>query len=164
MSPDYQYYKPLLEPVAEEFGIPQIVLAAVVQAESSFRADAFRHEPQFWVRYMKKNDLYKDLNPRRYSSSYGLMQPMWVVAVEEGLDPEMPPEVLFQPEQSLYYGAKRLAGCLQWATTYDANEKDTLLSGLAAYNGGRNSSQAPPNPRNVKYALRVWKYMEELSV
>ncbi len=109
MNPDYNYYKPFVETAAESFDLNPLLVASVVQTESNFRADAFRHEPQFWARYMKPSQEYKSLNPRRYSSSYGLMQPMWVVAVEEGLDRDLPPEVLFQPEQSLYYGCKRLA-------------------------------------------------------
>ena len=163
MSPDYAHYKPLIETIAIVQGLDALLIAAVVQTESSFRADAFSHEPQFWARYMKPSPKYAHLHPRRYSSSYGLMQPMWVVAVEEGFSPALPPEHLFVPELSLEYGCKRLKRCLEWAATFGANEKDTLLSGLSAYNGGRNSAQRPPNPRNIKYALRVWQHLTDVA-
>lgn len=163
MNPDYTYYRPLISNVAVRTQLDPSLVAAVVWTESNFRADAFRHEPQFWKRYMATSPAYKHLHPRRYSSSYGLMQPMWVTAVEEGFDPNRPPEDLFSPELSLTYGCKRLRGCLNWAMKFQAPEKDALLAGLAAYNGGRNSANAPPNPRNIKYALRVWQHLTELA-
>ena len=163
MSPEYKYYKTVITAAAEAQGLDPILVGAVAQTESSCRTDAFRHEPQFWLRYMKPSPKYAHLNPRRYSSSYGLMQPMWVVAVEEGFDPSLPPEHLFVPELSLEYGCKRLKKCLEWADGHSGTAKDRLLSGLAAYNGGRNSAQAPPNPRNIKYALKVWSYVQELT-
>ena len=163
MNTEYLQYKPLIETVATRHNLNPLVVGAVVWTESSFKADAFRHEPQFWVRYMKPSAKYQHLHPRRYASSYGLLQPMWVVAVEEGLDPTKPPETLFVPEESLEYGCRRLARCLAWASAFGAPDKDTILSGLAAYNGGRNSAQAPPNPKNIKYSLRVWQYIQELG-
>ena len=163
MSPDLKHFKAAIEAISTAQGVEWCLMAAVVQAESGFRADAFRHEPAFWARYMKKTPQYGGLNPRRYASSYGLAQVMWVVAVEEGFDATLPPEHLFVPELSLDYGCKRLKRCLDWASKFvDATEKGRLLSALAAYNGGRNSAQTPPNPRNIKYALRVWGFLQEL--
>ena len=164
MNTEFGRYRPLIEAVATQHGLPPLLVAAVAQRESAFKADAFRHEPQFWVRYMKSSPQYHHLHPRRYASSYGLMQPMWVVAVEEGLDQARPPEVLFVPEESLEYGCRRLRKCLDWAKQFvGASEKEALLSGLAAYNGGRNAANKPPNPRNIAYALRVWQHMIELG-
>ena len=162
MNPEYLRYRPLIEVAAHQHGLEAPLVAAVCQTESAFRTDAFRHEPQFYARYMAKNAKYKDLHPRRYSSSYGLMQVMWVVAVEDGFDPARPPEHLFIPDLGLTFGCRRLKRCLTWAQQFEASEKDRLLSGLAAYNGGANSSQAPPNPRNIKYALRVWQHLQAL--
>ena len=161
-NPEYLPYKPLIEAVAAKHSLGGPLVAAVCRTESNFRTDAFRHEPQFWRRYMAKNPVYKSLHPRRYSSSYGLMQPMWVVAVENGLDRTLPPEHLFVPDIGLEFGCRRLKRCVAWAQQFGASEKDTLISALAAYNGGANSSQAPPNPRNIKYALRVWQHLQEL--
>ena len=163
MNPDYAYYKPLIEQAAATHGLNPVLVAAVCQTESSFRTDAFRHEQQFWVRYMAKNPKYSHLNPRRYSSSYSLGQVMWVVAVEEGLDPKLPPEHLFIPEVGLEYACRKLKKCLTWAKQFGAGEKDTILAALAGYNGGCNSSQAPPNPRNIKYALKVWTALQALA-
>ena len=163
MSPEYKHYASVIADTATRHSLEPILIAAIAQTESSCRADAFRHEPGFWKRYMAKSAQYAHLNPRRYSSSYGLMQPMWLVAIEEGLDPALPPETLFIPEQSLEFGCRRFAKCLAWAQRFGAPEKDMLLSALAAYNGGRNASNAPPNPRNIKYALKAWSYVEELA-
>ena len=163
MSPESKYYRAVIEAAAARHALSPALVMAVVQTESSFRADAFRHEPQFWIRYMQKNPLYKDLNPRRYASSYGLAQPLWVVAVEEGFDAALPPEHLFVPETGLEFGCRRLKRCLDWAAAFGASEKDTLLSACAAYNGGRNSAQQPPAPRNIKYSLTVWKHLQELT-
>lgn len=154
----------MVNDVAVKQGLLPLIVAAVCQTESNYRADAFRHEPQFWLRYMAKNPAYAALHPRRYSSSYGLMQVMWVAAVEDGHDATLPPESLFVPEVGLVAGCRRLKRCIDWARQFrTVSDKDRLLGALAAYNGGMNSSQAPPNPRNIKYALRVWQHLQELS-
>ena len=163
MNAEYQQYQPLINTAADAHGLDAILLAALVWTESNFKADAFHHEPQVWSRTMKPSAHYGHLSPRRYSSRYGLTQLLWLTAVESGLDPAAPPETLFIPEISLDYGGRHLRACLDWAATFPGTDKERLLSAVAAFREGRNGAQAPPNPRNIAYSLRVWQHMQELA-
>ena len=163
MTTEYQHYQPLIHTVADEIGLDPVLIAALIQTESNFKADAFTHDPQFFARTMKPSVKYGHLHPRRYGSRYGLMQLLWMEAVEDGLDPDSPPECLFVPEVNVPLGAARLRNCLDWAALRAVTSKEMILSGLAAYKSGRNSAQAPPNPKNIAYSLRVWQQMVELA-
>lgn len=145
-----------IQAAASKHGLDPILVEAIVVRESAGNADAFRFERDFWNRLMKPQAKYRGLNPRRYSSSYGLMQPMWAVAVERGFSPDLAPELLFVPEQSLESGCRQLR-MLQdkMALTYPlASAPDRLLASLASYNGG---FQGPDNlrPANKAYAQAV---------
>lgn len=92
---------------------PSLLLAFVWQ-ESAGRADAFRHEPAFWDRYLKGKPEWTrgythpvlDTWRRRVSSSYGLLQIMPATAAWMGWPADSDPEMLFRPSVNLYYGAK----------------------------------------------------------
>ena len=149
---------------ANAAGLDPILVEALVVQESSGNADAFRFEPDFWNRYLKNNPKYRGLNPRRVSSSYGLMQVMFCriwedkIASNDGYAPEM----LFVPEINLGVGCGLLKELLDWAhtRTVPAEISDPRIYeriALAAYNGGRGGNDPAKNwpLRNGKYADQV---------
>ncbi len=129
-------YRPSIEFAASEYGVDPDLLEALVVTESLGRADAFRHEPQFWERYLKGTPEYEGKNPRRYASSYGLVQIMYPTAVQYGLSPQTEPEMLFLPDLNLHYGAKILAALLR-------RYRGDVEKALQAYNGGPGSVGSP---------------------
>lgn len=134
-----------------------VLVEAIVVKESNGNADAFRFEPAFWNRYLKPNKLYVGKNPRRVSSSYGLLQIMYPVAVERGYPPDLHPELLFVPETALDYGCRQLRYLIDWADEWpDLPEAVRLASAVAAYNGGKGGNRPTDQPnRNANYAKGV---------
>lgn len=150
-------YVDLIRKVAAEFKLDPVLVEAIVVQESSGNADAFRFEPGFYNRYIKPKGLFVGQNPRRVSSSYGLMQVMYPTALEHGYPKEYPPERLFEPELALRTGCAVLRRLLDWADTFPAAKPEKRLSAaLASYNGGRGSN-TPDNEilRNGVYAREV---------
>lgn len=113
---------------ARDWDLDPDLVKAVVMQESSGRADAFRHEPEFWKRYCEGNPRWEGWEPRRVASSYGLMQVMYPTAIASGFRGE--PEELFQIRVNLQVGCRVLAELLHWA-------KGAEAVALAAYNGGK---------------------------
>lgn len=160
--PELKWYRTEIEQAAKEHGLDPFVVAGVVLAESGGLTHSYRFEPQFWKRYrLAEQPFYSEQNPRRWSASYGLLQIMATTAREQGHTGL--PEDLFQPACGLRFGCKYLKACFEWAAKWQAGDKDTLISALAAYNGGRSSAQKPPNPVNAPYALRVLTHLESLA-
>lgn len=122
------------------------LVEAVVITESSGKTSAYRFEPAFWLHYMANKPEWKGANPERVSSSYGLMQVMYQVALELGYK-EAAPEYLFIPEVGLNWGCAKLRSLLDWS-------KDNVEQALAAYNGGKGGNSTPPY-RNEKYVKKV---------
>lgn len=150
-------YYDLIKKVAAEFKLDPVLVEAIVVQESAGNADAFRFEPMFYNRYIKPKGLYPGQNPRRVSSSYGLMQVMYTVAVEHGYPPDAPPEGLFEPETAIRTGCKVLRRLLDWADTFPGvNPEKRLSAALASYNGGRGGNKPTDAMlRNGKYATEV---------
>ena len=155
----FRFYKDDIKRVALQHSLDPYVVAAVSWQESAFNTDAYRFEPGFWNRYLKTKEQYRQLNPRRVSASYGLMQVMYPLVLEDDLtdNDALPPEHLFVPEYGLQTGCRHLAACLQWAASFGTNPDRITQSALAAYNGGRSSDNRPTSPllRNGKYATEV---------
>ena len=148
-------YTALIAQTASEHDLDPNLFEALVICESAGRADAFRFEPQFAVRYHIAQK-FPQWPVRAVASSYGLTQIMCSTAYELGWrDPC--PEYLFIPEVNLYWGAHYLRLCFDWAAAFNAPESDTLRGALCSYNAGRNSNTSPLNPRpsNVAYSVRV---------
>lgn len=140
-------YRKDIEVVASLRQIDPDLVEAIVLVESSGQADAFRHEPGFWKKYLADNPRYAGKNPRRVSSSYGLMQIMYPTAVDLGFRHD--PEMLFLPGVNLDYGTKYLKSLLTWA---DGN----VERAVRAYNGGKGGANKPitaPYWRKVQKAL-----------
>lgn len=152
---------------AEATQLDPLLVEAVVVKESSGNTDAFRFEPDFWNRYLKPKALYAGLNPRRVSSSYGLMQIMYPVAVERGYGQSTPPEAMFVPEIGLKWGCEHLKYLFRWANGTEfagSTPQDRLLAVLASYNGGRGGNKPTDHPkRNEVYARGVLKNLDILK-
>jgi soluble lytic murein transglycosylase-like protein len=149
------YYKEILA-AAEKHQLDPILVEAVVVRESSGNADGFRFEKDFWNRYLKPNRLYSGRNPRRVSSSYGLMQVMFSTAVDRGFGVDLAPELLFLPENSLEYGCRHLRYLTDkmLAKYPSVSPYERTVAILASYNGGFQGPDAL-RPRNKEYALGV---------
>lgn len=160
-----RYWKEIVEAAAVEKLDPLLVESVVVQ-ESGGNTDAFRFERQFYNRYLKAHKLYQGQNPRRISSSYGLMQLMLPVAHERGYDPTHPPEMLFIPEIGLRWGCRHLAYLKEWADTGwpQVPVEQRIRATLASYNGGRGSNKPTDTPlRNRSYAEAVLRLYDQLQ-
>lgn len=151
-------YKKEIDAAAAKWGLDPILVEAVVVQESGGNTDAFRFEPMFWNRYLKANPRYRGLNPRRVSSSYGLMQCLYSRILEDKIadNDAWAPELLFIPENGLDIGCGFLAQLLQWANGLTVAPILALSAALAAYNGGRGGNRPMDIPlRNGKYAREV---------
>jgi soluble lytic murein transglycosylase-like protein len=126
-------YRSEIEAAASVARLNPDLVEAVVMIESSGRADAFRYEPDFYVRYLQGKAEWARWIPRRASSSYGLMQLMFPTARQIGFSGE--PEELFVPKINLYWGCKLLAKLIAWA-------KGNETKALAAFNGGQAGYKA----------------------
>lgn len=150
---------------AAKHGLDPVLVEAVVTQESSGDTDGFRFERDFFNRYIRPKNLFPGMNPRRVSSSYGLMQVMYPVAVERGFDSKWAPELLFVPETGLDFGCRQLKMLVDWAEGFDATPENRLKAVLASYNGGRGSNKPTDSPlRNAGYANSVLKHYVALKV
>lgn len=139
-------YRKDIETAAKAHGVDADLLEALVMTESSGQADAFRFEPAYYKRYLAGNPEYKDANPRRVASSYGLCQIMYPTARQYGFG-SLVPETLFLPGINLDYGARILAHLI---TRCDG---DTVAA-LAAYNGGLGGIGKPVPTEYARKVLR----------
>ena len=162
--PGLRFFVAEIEAAAQAHTLDPQVVAAIVLQESSACTDAFRHEKDFWNRYLKRLPEWNTLNPRRTSSSYGLMQIMLPVAVERGFPKSQDPEILFQPTLGLEYGCRHLRYLIdRMAVKYpQASEADRLQAVLASYNGGFQGPDAL-RPNNKKYALNVLQLLRAIT-
>ena len=154
-----------IQRIATVEGVDPNLVEGIVLTESSGNADAFRFEPLFWNRYLKSKSEWIGRNPRRVSSSYGLMQIMYPVALERGYDPKNPPELLFVPDMGLRYGCRQLRWLQDWAEGFpQATPAKRLQAALASYNGGRGgNSPTDAILRNEVYARKVLSAVAKLD-
>jgi soluble lytic murein transglycosylase-like protein len=157
-----RFYKALIVETARKYQLDPVLIAAMSWQESSLQTDAYRFEPDFWNRYLKPKPEYRDLNPRRVSASYGLLQVMYCRVHEDKLtdNDALPPEHLFVPELGLDTGCALFAELLGWAKarTIPAGIRTTPeFIALCAYNGGRGGNDPAKNwpLRNASYARGV---------
>ena len=150
----YLFYREAIVAAATAYGLDPNLLAAVVWQESAFRADAFRHEPAFWTRYLAGKPEWAGSNPRVVSSSYGLCQVMYPTAIQLGFSRAHPAEWLFVPSTNLALGARYLRDLITWAGV-----RGVALA-LAAYNGGKGNARAPIPTR---YATEVLAKLATLT-
>jgi hypothetical protein len=151
------WYRDMIQEAAEFHDLDWKLVEALVRVESSGNADAFRFEPKFWSRYLAKKDEWKGCNPRRVSSSYGLMQIMYVTATERGYTGE--PEELFIPEVNLHWGCTHLKYLIQWAREFkDVTPARQMEAAVASWNGGRGGNK----PTDT--LLRSGQYVKKVGI
>lgn len=166
-------YKTEIDAAAAKWELDPLLVEAIVVQESSGNTDAFRFEPNFWNRYLKNNPKYRHLNPRRVSSSYGLMQVMYCRLLEDRIasNDTWAPELLFVPAYGLDIGCGLLRELLDWAGALEpivlpkGSEYTPLMAALAAYNGGRGGNDPRKNwpLRNASYAKAVLAKRTQLA-
>ena len=146
----FRFYRDQIARIAREYGLDPALVAAMCWKESAFTSDAFRFEPDFWNRYLKGNPLYRHLNPRRVSSSYGLMQVMYCRLLEDKIkeNDTAEPETLFLPEVNLRMGCAFFVELQTWAKARvipaTVSTSPDFIA-LAAYNGGRGGNDPAKN-------------------
>lgn len=144
-------HRAAIETAATAHGLDADLVDAVVGVESSGDRWAFRYEAAFYQKYLQGSATPSALRFARWgplaACSYGLMQTMFVVAVEVGFRGS--PELLFVPSISLDYGCAKLAQLVAWA-------EGRIPQALAAYNGGKGANGTAPY-RNQPYVDRVLK-------
>lgn len=162
--PGLRFHWPTINAIATRYELDPLLVSAIILKESSANCDAFRHERDFWNRYLKRLPEWTLLNPRRVSSSYGLMQVMFPVAVERGYPKDQPPEGLFVPETGVDYGCKQLRYLMaRMASKYPGAPADSALRAvIASYNGGFQGPDAL-RPLNRSYADAVLKLYQRLK-
>lgn len=154
-----------IQAAAAKYALDPILVEAIVVQESAGNCDAFRFEKVFWNRLMKPKPEFKGLNPRRYASSYGLMQVMWAVAVERGWSKDLPPELLAVPETALEFGCRQLRHLADLLKTKvpTATQDQLTAAILASYNGGWGGNLPGMVLRNQAYASQVLAKYAQLS-
>lgn len=151
-------YRAEVHAIADRHGLEPDLVTAVCLVESDGRTNAYRYEPNFWIRYLAGKPEWDGANPHRVSASYGLMQCMYPVALEHGYDRNDPPEHLFIPVVGLEFGCRVLAERMTWASraAADVSRDVRLRAALASYNGGKGGNAADHRPdRNALYADKV---------
>ena len=151
-----------IQAAAKKHDLDPMLVEAIVVQESAGNADAFRFEPNFWNRYLKPMKIYVGANPREVSSSYGLMQVMYQVAVERGFPRDLRPQHLFIVENALEYGCRQLKFQFDAAKKFSAEHpeipvqpKDIIMAAIASYNGGNGGNRPGQVLRNAAYARSV---------
>lgn len=136
-------YREVIVEEAEKVGLDPLLVEAVILQESSGRADAFRHEPDYHRRYIAGDPAWASWEPRRVSSSYGLMQLMYPTAISLGF--RQAPEGLFDIRVNISLGCLLLASLLH-------RFSNDVQKALAAYNGG---PAGIGRPKPLAYAAAV---------
>jgi soluble lytic murein transglycosylase-like protein len=148
-------YREAIVVAANNYGLDPLLVEAVVQQESSGRADAFRHEPAFWARYCAMKAQYRTEDPRRIASSYGLMQVMYPTAYGVGFRGQ--PEELFGIETNLDIGCRVLKSLL-------VRTSGDLRAALASYNGGPAGATATIPLRYADEVLARYRQLQAGTV
>jgi len=168
LRPRHQGTKPIFDGIdldkifcinAKKYNLPKIFLMAVAKVESAFKVKAYRFEPAFWTRYLEKNPLWKDRDPKEVSASYGLMQLMYVVAWEMGF--RGTGEDLYNPVINIELGARLLRKHLDNLEGNGVMFYTPWALALARYNAGAgnnpNEHGMVPNPQYVGKVVSAYK-------
>jgi len=147
----------------KKYRLPKLYLKAVAICESALDERAYRFERNFWLRYLANNPEWKDREPTEVSASYGLMQPLFVVAVEMGFSGT--PEELYNPVYNIEIGAKILRKNINMvhSKNYQSKYSDYEIA-TSKFNGGSwKNPSADGSLRNLKYMTKVMRVFHELK-
>lgn len=146
---------PLIKQYAKKFDLDWYVVKAVCIKESSLDPWAVRYEksyhegkrflnPSF---YAKLNGITVATEEVLQSMSWGLMQPLGVVARECGFERSLPELCL--PHNSLETGCRKLKSLIK--------KHGKIIDSLAAYNAGSGNIKG-----GLPYAMAVMSIVDEL--
>lgn len=130
---------------AAEYGLPEELVKAVIQIESSGNTWAARYEPGYYSRYIAgkgravPSGVSRDTEEHSQATSYGLMQVMGGTARDEGFKGKFLTE-LCDPNVGVQLGCKHLNTHAKKFTKAAGHGWDSVL---AAYNGGQGAVKAP---------------------
>lgn len=137
-------YDDLIRQTANHFQLDGDLLIAQVVVESAGDPWAFRFEPAFFRKYVKKNPQACAFNYGPLAAcSYGLLQILLETACEAGFTDH--PWALFDPSTNLHWGG------LYLRRLYDLHSGD-VSKALLAYNGGG----APGYPESIFRLREQW--------
>lgn len=147
-------YKEAISLNASLTGLPERLIAAVIQVESAGNAHAIRFEPSFYT--MVQREGFKtpagvskptEFNARCFS--WGLMQIMGQVARKRGCS-EMYLSALCEPKTGIFWGCRQLAKCRdRYLATFG------WAAVTAAYNGGFGAVKKDGTFTNPHYPKAV---------
>ena len=140
---------------SEQFGIPEGLICAIIQVESSQNPYAIRYEPNYKYlhqpeHYSKKHLVSFDTEVNAQKTSWGPMQVMGGTARWLGFDKSYLSQLL-EPEFGLYYGAMYLK------KQYDKYQDWTAA--IVAYNAGsaQKIDGVYANQSYVDKVLQNWR-------
>lgn len=151
------WYRAQTHDASRRHGLDARLVEAIIRTESSGLANAYRFEPAFWGRYLKDHPLYRHRDPKAVSASYGLMQVMYPVAVENGYTGA--PEGLYDVSTNLDIGCKYLAALLRWARVPPTVGRDAAI---AAYNGGKGVGKGIDLKTGRRRPFRNQQYVDKV--
>lgn len=128
LTPEQKSAEQLIEEIAPKHGLPPLLVKAVVQHESMWRADALKHEPHHMSRC---SEFANPAQRAMCASSHGLMQIMFSVH-KKNCDLESWTD-LYNPRTNIECGSKILAQCAERHA--GAPKHDRLRRILGCYNG-----------------------------
>jgi len=146
--------------IASDAGVSPMLVAAIVQAESSGDTNAVRYEASFqhyWktAEFARKLGITNDTEASLQRHSWGLMQVMGATARWIGF--KGPITDLLQPEVGLKWGCRYLKRLTE--------QHKTGPKIIAAYNAGspRYSKERPGEFVNQRYVDKVRNYVGDIS-
>src|SRR5450759_1018041 len=113
----------IIDESANAWGVPQALIKAVIERESSFDPNAFKSEPQIG------------------DASRGLMQLLYATAQALGFTGD--PSELFDPTTNIHLGTRYLRDLIGTAARYGYG----VDSAISAYNGGFSTERTGDGKR-----------------
>lgn len=148
----------VIEDVADAENVPAVIIAALVQTESSGNRFAIKFEPGYKYLFKTKenaqdNRITEATETVMQMTSFGLTQVMGAVARELGLKGTI--FQLLEPEVNLTYCARLLKRLAKKYT-----QRDDLI---AAYNAGSAIKGMDGKYKNQQYVDRVNGYLADIQ-
>lgn len=155
--------------MSKKYKVPKLILKAMAIQESALLPDAYRMEEDFWETYLDGTEEWGAEERTVVSASWGLMQLMYVVAVELGFKKGRSGEELCDPVVNIELGAKKLRLILDTMYKYKTPDRNfdmlPIKMAIAKYNGGGGAGpdkEGNLRKRPEKHADKVMKIWTEL--
>lgn len=158
LSDRVDFYKDLIEALAEIYKVKPSWIKAICIVESAMNPWATRYEPKWSYLYdvksfAKQNIITAQTETIHQKTSWGLMQVMGSVAREHGFEDDLP--MLCIPKVGLTYGV------MHFNKFYD--KYGDLEDALASYNAGAPRRQTNGQYQNQSYVTKVMTEIERIE-